>query len=181
MGHVYQLEILIPEFLSSYKLLYGALKFKFHNMTHYIRTIIDNGPLIHYWTMRFESKHREHKLTAATSSNRVNILKTLSIKSQLRLAYLKAEKYLECFKNEVKLHNHEDIDPRSHKMYFPASELGEKIVSTNFAEFQGREYKINMVLVLEMGDNDLLNFGKIVEIFVKGKDIYLLMQPLNTI
>ena len=87
---------------------------------------------------------------------------------------MKAEKYLENFNNEVKLHDHEDIGPRSHQMYFPASELGEKIISTNFAKFQGREYKTNMGLVLEMGENDLLNFRKIVEIFVKGKDIYLL-------
>ena len=174
MSHMYQLEIIIPEFLYSYKSLYEALKFKFHNMTHYIRTIFDNGPLIDYWTMRFESKHREHKLTAATTSNKVNILKTLTTKSQLRLTYMKAEKYLENFNNEVKLHDHEDIGPRSHQMYFPASELGEKIISTNFAKFQGREYKTNMGLVLEMGENDLLNFRKIVEIFVKGKDIYLL-------
>jgi len=45
------------------------------------------GPLSHLWSMRYESKHRESKLTDNSSSSRKNICYTLSVKHQLRFAY----------------------------------------------------------------------------------------------
>lgn len=45
------------------------------------------GPVSHLWSMRYESKHRESKLTAHSITSRKNICYSLSIKHPLRLAY----------------------------------------------------------------------------------------------
>lgn len=178
-GHICQLDILIPQFLCLYKLLYGPLKYKFHNLSHLRDILRNNGPAVHYWSMRFESKHRPHKLTAVNTSNKINILKTVSVKSQLQLAYLKAVKKFKF--DELVYETYENIDERSRRMYFPNSNQDEKIISTEHAHTKGINYEVNMVFVMEMGDNDLLEFGKITEIFVKDDEIYLLMQPLISI
>lgn len=44
-------------------------------------------PLTHISSMRFESKHRELKVTSSSITNRKNICYTLSLKHQLKLAY----------------------------------------------------------------------------------------------
>ena len=41
--------------------LYGTLKPKFHILLHYVRILLLNGPCIHYWSMRFESRHLQKK------------------------------------------------------------------------------------------------------------------------
>lgn len=181
MGHIYQLEILISDFLSLYKFLYGHLKYKFHNMTHLANILISHGPAVHYWSMRFESKHREHKLTAVTTSNKKNLLKTISIKSLLRLGYMKIANSSMYVDDKLFYQNHRSIDEQSRRKYFPSCELEEEIISTNHVSFKGIDYKDDMIFVTEMGDNDLLEFGKIIEIFVRGEHIHLLMQPLSTL
>lgn len=179
-GHVLQLEILITQFLFLYKSLYGPLKFKFHNMIHLIEMLPSNGPSVHYWAMRFESKHRQHKLTAVTTANKINIIKTICIKSQLRLANMKVSSFLTKI-NEAFYQTHVKLDERSRKMYFPDSKPEENIVSTEHAHMKGIDYCTDMIFVTEMGDNDLLEFGQIKEVFVNAENIYLLMQPLRCV
>ena len=177
-GHIGQLEILIPEFLLLYRSLYGELKYKFHNMTHIVRTLEKNGPLVNYWSMRFESKHRQHKLAAVSTNNRKNLLKTLCIKSQLRMAFLKTFKQFHI--EDMIFHNTNNIDQLNRIIYFPNCE-NENIISTNQVTFRGIDYKINMILVVNIGDNDLLEFGQVLEIFVKENCIYLLIKIISSI
>ena len=63
-SHLLQLEEIVPECLLLYKHLFGELVYKFHNMIHMVRIIINNGPLVHYWSMRYESQHRHLKTSA---------------------------------------------------------------------------------------------------------------------
>ena len=42
------------------------------------------GPVMAYWTGRFESKHRVAKSTAESSKNVINVTKTIAEKQQLR-------------------------------------------------------------------------------------------------
>ena len=46
--------------------IYGSetLTAKWHFMTHYGQSIREHGPLVQYWCMRYESKHRLAKLVA---------------------------------------------------------------------------------------------------------------------
>ena len=131
---IVQIDFLIHDFLSLYKKLFGNLKFKFHNLIHIVQCLKNNGPLINYWTMRYESKHRQLKLTAVSTANRMNLLKTISIKKQLRIAYLKISKKLSS--NSIIFHNscvYENIDETSRRKYF-SNDKNEKIISTEHVE-----------------------------------------------
>lgn len=109
-GHLGQLDSLIPQFLKSYKDLYGDLQYKFHNLTHLVRVMRKNGPPVGFWSMRFEAYHKLIKLMAATSNNKKSIQKTIEIRSQLRLAYLKCNKIVNY--KEIKYEDADEIDER---------------------------------------------------------------------
>ena len=55
------LKKLIDQHNELYIKLIGALKPKFYNFLHYPRILLLNGPCIHFWCMRFESRHRQLK------------------------------------------------------------------------------------------------------------------------
>ena len=153
-GHLLLLEAQIPQFLSTYQSLYGELRYKFHNMIHIVRILKENRPLVLFWTMRYESKHRELKQSAVSTSSKVNVLKTLGIRSQLRLAYLRLTGNFEC--NNVRYNHFEVINLRYRKLYFSHSELEEIIFSVTYVQFHGIQYHLNMVFVIEMNDNGLV-------------------------
>ncbi|XP_028403161.1 uncharacterized protein LOC114525900 [Dendronephthya gigantea] len=64
-----------------------TLKPKHHFMTHYPEQMRLLGPLLHYWTMRFEAKHRFFKRLGHIVCNYRNILKTLCSRQQMYLCY----------------------------------------------------------------------------------------------
>ena len=173
-GLILNLEILIQDFLSLYKSMYGDLKYKFHNMTHLPRLLRKNGPLVNYWAMRPESKHRQIKLSSVTTSNKINLLKSLSIKSQLRLAFLKNQKQTP---TDIMFDVSLDIPQFTRQKLFPNVDEKEKILSVSHAELSGMKYSINKIFVTVLGDIDNVSFGKIVQIFIKTNEVFLLMQP----
>lgn len=63
------------------------LKPKHHFMTHYPRQIRMIGPLVRFWTMRFEAKHSFFKRLGHIVCNFRNILKTLSFRQQMYFCY----------------------------------------------------------------------------------------------
>ena len=71
-SYVLQLTHLIMELNNMYIRLFGKLKPKFHFLIHYPRLLLLNGPCIHYWTMRFESRHKEMKSNALASNCSIN-------------------------------------------------------------------------------------------------------------
>lgn len=74
-----KLEDLIQFHHNLFKEFFGNLKSKFHVMIHYMKILLQNGPLINFWSMRFESKHRELNIIFTSSWNKINILKTIGI------------------------------------------------------------------------------------------------------
>lgn len=63
------------------------LKPKHHHMIHYPYILKNCGLLVSLWSMRFEAKHKEFKDIAHSISYRKNIPYTLSLKTQLKIAY----------------------------------------------------------------------------------------------
>lgn len=57
-----------------------------HHLTHYPAIMASCGPLVFMWCMRMESKHREAKNISVSSSNKVNLCKTIALRLQLKLA-----------------------------------------------------------------------------------------------
>lgn len=129
--------------------------------------------------MRYESKHRHLKVASGTTCNTMNLLKSLALRNQLRLAYLKLIGNLS-YDNLIFDH-FKEIDEFSRRKYFPRSCITDEIFSTDCVESNGIEYKEKMVFVVEMGPNDLLVFGKVIEILIKEKQVFLVMQPLVSI
>ncbi len=74
------LRVLIEEYLLSRKQAFPHhwLKPKHHYMSHYPELIIQFGPLIHLWTMRFESKHTYFKQCTRKLCNFKNVCSSLA-------------------------------------------------------------------------------------------------------
>ena len=177
-GYLIQLESLIPEFLSLYKNLGGVLTIKLHNLLHLLRVIIKNGPPMYFSSLRPEAKHRSLKLIAVTTSNRVNLPKTIALRGQLQLAYMR---YSQTLSTSNFLYETKDIiDDQDKRFYFRNSEHGEIIYRTNFISVEGIHYNVDSVVVIEMGEEmeDLL-FGLIKDIYIKKNEVYLRMRPLK--
>ena len=72
------LKVLIFEHLKEFKIIYGLrISPKQHFLLHYPNLIEKFGPLKHYWTFRFESKHRYFKQLIKSLHNYINITSTL--------------------------------------------------------------------------------------------------------
>lgn len=69
--------------------LYPALHLrpKHHFMIHYPTAIEKIGPLVQYWTMRFEAKHNYFKTISHITCNFRNICKTMAFRHQMTQCY----------------------------------------------------------------------------------------------
>lgn len=78
----------IEEYLRLHHKLYpNQLKPKHHLLLHYPRIMSKIGSLSKIRSIRFEATHRIGKVTAKTSSSRVNVCRTIALKYQLILNY----------------------------------------------------------------------------------------------
>lgn len=123
--------------------------------------------------MRFESKHRESKITANAITSRKNICLTLSHKHQLKLAYTFFSN--SCLSNDlqfgrvINLSNltinniRNNIDISSDKCLIDKIQSSAKFVS--WVEIKGTHYKRDMCLALEIEN---------IPIFVLIKHIFFL-------
>lgn len=59
---------------------------KFHFIEHYSRQMEHFGPFTGVWTARCESKHRDYVNFSESAKNHINLLKTLAVKNQRKLA-----------------------------------------------------------------------------------------------
>lgn len=82
------LEQLVIDFNSLYIKLFGQLKPKFHFLTHYPSLLLKNGPFTAYWTMRYESKHRDIKSSAQSTSSAKNVSQTVAKKQLYKMTYM---------------------------------------------------------------------------------------------
>lgn len=177
-GHLVQLEYLIEDFLSQYSKAYGDLQFKFHDLLHIVRIMRDKGPIIYFSSSRYESKHTEIKPYATLSKNTMNTPYSLCIRSLLKLAYLKFTGKFEIFDKDVKKTL---IDSHTRSVYFPTSNENDVIYSSENILVNGYDYEVDVVFVMEMGENDLLSFGRISQILLKDNDIFFVMEKLAMI
>lgn len=83
------LENLVSEHHELYVEIFNDnLKPKHHFMVHYGTIIRHIGPIRQIWCMRFESKHTFFKSVSKITKNRINLLETFALKTQLSLANL---------------------------------------------------------------------------------------------
>lgn len=90
------LKYLICEYLVQRQNVFpdAPMRPKHHYMLHYPFLIRQFGPLRHYWTLRFESKHQYFKKIVKHSTNYKNVLFSLCHKHQLLQALQSSENLL---------------------------------------------------------------------------------------
>ncbi|XP_013413276.1 uncharacterized protein LOC106175700 [Lingula anatina] len=147
------------------------LKPKHHFMVHYPMVIRKIGPLVHFWTMRFEGKHNFFKRIAHVTCNFKNIPKTMALRHQTDLS--------------CRLYAHSVLKPKVLEIGTGSSHIlatldNAELIATSFAnmplygelylanwiEMQGTNYRPGMTLIIGRSDNDLFLFGLIVNILV---------------
>jgi hypothetical protein len=181
------LKTLISEHHQLYLTLFDdTLKAKFHHLLHYPRMFDMVGPLVNTWSMRYESKHKESKTTAAVSVSRKNITFTLALKHQLKFAYrLLENKGLEI---DFALGPGEDANITlltnyalfADKLPLSLKDNGTCFV-TKWARINGTKYKCGDVLI-SCFEDDTPQFDLISTILVGPfKDVFFITKLLTTL
>ncbi|KYN29390.1 hypothetical protein ALC57_01173, partial [Trachymyrmex cornetzi] len=89
------LQVLIEEHNNMYiQLFKKKLKPKARHLIHYPRIMKACGPLVYLWCMTFETKHKESRATATSTSSKRNIATAIVFKHQLKLQLKQVHSYL---------------------------------------------------------------------------------------
>ena len=174
-GHDILLDTLVTEFNYLYIHLIGPLKPKMHLSTHYGRIIKLCGPLIYFWSMRNESKHRQLKLIIRALAGFNNVIKPLAIKLQL-VAY-----------NQTVTANMDFMicGPKANdgfqKTYLLIRTCPEKdSIFFSWIKIDGIEYHLETIVVIKLNDLGDPVFGKIFAIMKVEDRINFCVTPFHT-
>ena len=173
-GHAALLKNLIENLNKLYLEIYGKLKPKFHFLVHYPRIMMLNGPIIKFWSMRFESYHQIVKSNANTSSNTINLLKTIATKQALKLCEI-----IHCLKfdSQIKFSKQKRQEK---KAYFQDKKQNEIYTTYERVETDGNMYDIGTFVVIDVGKIEKV-FGKICDIISLNNEIYFDLQLFEEI
>lgn len=156
--------------------LFGHLKPKHHLLEHYPMVIKQSGPPRLYWSMKFESKHKQLKAYANVSHSRINLSSSLGKKLSYNFSYLLQNNFKSLMNiSEVEITSNESIEPYRRYLDFPFSE-NEILKQLCSVKWRGRSYNIGYYIYFE---NHLC---KIKMIFLLENDkIYLMVQKIKII
>ncbi|XP_033229734.1 uncharacterized protein LOC117181282 [Belonocnema kinseyi] len=151
------------------KLFNDPLKLKFHNMKHYSLVIKMSGPLSHLNLLRFESKHRELKAIAISTTSRINPCHTIAVKEQLRLCHCLLGKH--GLPPKFELGHGYNLECASLSTHFNITQDALSIdkfsgpwLDVKWVDINGIDYNIGSVVVLDVNPDGFLEFGKILNI-----------------
>lgn len=154
------------------------LRPKHHYLEHYPVLIKKFGPLIEFWTIRFEAKHSFFKKVVRNTGNFKNILHTLATRHQLMLSY-----YLEMptlFKPNIETGRATVVsvcilDAAIRDAIWKKFKGLDSVSLTSIAYLKGTKYSKGMVL--SVGQTcGLPDFGRVLEICVVDSCISFIME-----
>lgn len=155
------------------------LKPKFHFMIHYARIMENIGPIVAISSMRFESKHQTFKKCSHVSNNRVNILKTMHIKHQLKISNLILN-YQEFCDNSVTHGSCHYLDKSEFLKYNLKSTERNKIFEISWLNYKNIFLKVQMIVCVGLYGNDEPMFGLINRLLFSDKNYYICYELLDT-
>ena len=169
VAQVAYLRVKIEEYLETRASLFPEtpLRRKHHYLTHYPLHILQFGPLMRVWTLRFESKHSYFKKCAQHSQNFINVCHTFAERHQLLQAYFSNGSLFEssvCFHDSmafnIELYNDcvKNAFQKHHGLH--CSEVITSLCST----IHGTKYKKDDYVAIEFTQTHIV-FGKIVLLF----------------
>jgi hypothetical protein len=163
-----------------------TLKPKHHFMTHYPHQMRLLGPLIHFWTIRFEAKHRFFKRLGHIVCNFRNILKTLSFRQQMFLCYnIMSGRDLAEIDLEVGPGSQEmveSLDGADLIVRALGVHMFDMVYVAKWCVLHGIKYSKNLLVITGKSDDMLPVFQQILYVIVcENNGVHLLTQGWKTI
>ena len=161
--------------------LLGPLFPKEHFLTHYPAVMKEMGPVVNFWSMRYEAKHLPFKKYSNVTCNRINLCLSLAVRNQLAQSdsFLQQQAFtLPCISYSkfrtscaVKI-EYESV----------------KYVTVKNIHINGATLVKNITILLEI-DNNIPSFAKICNIYknaskfedLTAKDFLLHVQQIRTV
>jgi hypothetical protein len=180
------LSVLIVDHLKQFQIVYGLnISPKQHFLLHYPNLIEKFGPLKHFWTFRFESKHRYFKQLIKASHNFINITHTLLKRHQSLF-------YLNMFNNtheRMDFHSMGHISFSELRTQFNNNSINsifqkcDNIQKLKWIKLNGMKYYEKNVLFLQVDTNTKMPIFGIVEAIYLSDDnsIVFAVQQFETI
>ena len=164
------LKILVMKHNELYINLFECLKPKFPNLIHYARLLFENGPCINFWSMRYESFHRQIKSNAVSTSCNKNLLITIATKQTLQMCFTNMNYKIDVIEASLNTDNFYEIDyPSDHGFKSSSKEFYNRL------ELNGTIYRLGTYLVTDMLESEI-KFGEIVKILKVNNVISFHMQ-----
>ncbi|KAL1255350.1 hypothetical protein QQF64_013411 [Cirrhinus molitorella] len=161
------------------------LKPKHHFILHYPHAIRRLGPLVHYWSMRFEAKHGFFKRLAHITCNFKNICKTMAFRHQMLLCYSLLSEHLFTHHKEVgpgcttTLASIEGFDQVCHR--FGDTPSFTEVYLPSWVKWKGTEYCPGMTLLVSHSPDGEPQFGTIQKIVVFESVIKFSVRKWDTV
>lgn len=168
------LQLIIQEHHKLY-LEYSHLKPKFHLLTHYPRIMKEIGPVSNINSIRFESFHKFFKDVSKVSYCKKDLLKTLCVKNQFKMAGYILKDFSDKFEvlcgSELKIR--EDLKT---KYNFTCNG---KYSSVSYISCKGIKLKPNVVINLESNFENYPDFALIKNILKYKNDYFLCLENIT--
>lgn len=185
-GAVIFLGYLIQEHHSLYLELYPDrhLKPKHHFMLHYPGAIRKLGPVVHFWSMRFEAKHGFFKRVSHVNCNFRNICKTQAYRHQMMMCYTLLSGQMFSHDFEVGsgcttlLGTIEDFEKV--KSGFEGSAVFTEVYLPSWIKYKGTSYRPGMALLLSHSADGEPQFGTIKSIVVMNSKVKIIVKNWET-
>nr|XP_054591281.1 uncharacterized protein LOC129155120 isoform X1 [Nothobranchius furzeri]XP_054591300.1 uncharacterized protein LOC129155133 isoform X1 [Nothobranchius furzeri]XP_054591301.1 uncharacterized protein LOC129155133 isoform X1 [Nothobranchius furzeri]XP_054591321.1 uncharacterized protein LOC129155141 isoform X1 [Nothobranchius furzeri]XP_054591322.1 uncharacterized protein LOC129155141 isoform X1 [Nothobranchius furzeri]XP_054591360.1 uncharacterized protein LOC129155163 isoform X1 [Nothobranch len=161
------------------------LKPKHHFMLHYPRAIRKLGPVVHFWSMRFEAKHGFFKRVSHVTCNFRNICKTQAYRHQIMMCYTLLSGQMFCHEFEVGpgytklLGTIEDFEKV--KSGFEGVAVITDVYLPSWIKYKGTSYRTGMTLFMSHTDDCEPQFGTIQSIVVLRSNTKLILKKWETI
>ena len=152
-----------------------CLRPKHHYIKHYPWLTLQFGPLINFWTLRFESKHSYFKRSIRSCKNFVNVTSTLANAHQLFQAYL--EETDQVFKTVVQESKEDRVvfcNEIANIIHAYRFDMANCVVCKHVIH-KGTCYKLSQFLVLNREELDL-RVGKIRFIFLHEEEVWFVVK-----
>lgn len=172
IADISQIRYLIHQHNEAYLQLFGKLKPKMHFLIHIPEVMLDNGPVIHFWSMPYERKNRILKEIAVSTRSHRNVPLTIGFRNQLQQCY--SQIMCDNVKNDIILGTIEDENDTDIANYIPTIKTAN---SHKFVKICGKKYICGSIIVIEINDKEV-EFGKILKIYNISKHVYFLVSEV---
>lgn len=155
----------------------STLQPKFHNLLHCANIMKQIGPLKHISSMRFESLHKELKKICNSSNNKINLLKTIYTKYEVKLFDFLIN-YSDILDAKIELGHSVEMTSDTFRKYNILSTVPLRVLSN--LQYNEIYFKPGMVIQIGEYDDNIPLFGLIIHICCFDDSFFLCVQRLLT-